>query len=52
MTGALGNVTGDRIAVAETDDTTVYAYPFANGYIKLTVSEQAKIEAFNKIKNG
>jgi hypothetical protein len=44
VTGALGNVTGDRIAVAETDDTTVYAYPFANGYIKLTVSEQAKIE--------
>lgn len=44
VTAALGNLTAERIQVAETDETSVYAYPFANGYIKLTVSKQDKIE--------
>ncbi len=44
VTAALGSLTAERIQVAETDETSIYAYPFANGYIKLTVSEQAKIE--------
>lgn len=40
---ALGLPVGERIQVAETSAQTIYAYPFTNGYIRLTVSEQETI---------
>ncbi len=40
---ALGLPVGERIQVAETSTQTIYAYPFTNGYIRLTVSEQETI---------
>lgn len=39
----IGAPVSARIQVAETESQTIYAYPFANGYIKLTVSEQYEI---------
>lgn len=46
--GGLGSPVGERILVAESENSdgeqTVYAYPFKNGYIKLTVSAQEKIQ--------
>lgn len=44
LMGSLGKPTAERIRVAQTESESVYAYPFANGYIKLTVSEQEIIE--------
>ncbi len=41
---SLGAPSGERMLVAEKDTQSIYAYPFTNGYIRLTVSEQAKIE--------
>ncbi len=40
---AVGYPTGERITAAETDDQTIYAYPFSNGYVRLTASEQRTI---------
>lgn len=40
----LGSPVSDRIHVAETDSQDIYAYPFTNGYIRLTVSAQETIE--------
>lgn len=46
--GGLGAPVGERILVAQTENSdgeqTVYAYPFANGYVKLVVSAQEKIQ--------
>lgn len=39
----IGAPVSGRIQVAETEDQKIYAYPFANGYIKLTVSQQYEI---------
>lgn len=41
---SLGSPVSDRIHVAETDSQDIYAYPFTNGYIRLTVSAQETIE--------
>lgn len=43
MTSALGAPSGERMEVAATDRQSIYAYPFANGYIRLTVSEQQSV---------
>ncbi len=40
---AVGYPTGERITAAETGDQTIYAYPFSNGYVRLTASEQRTI---------
>lgn len=40
----LGAPTAERIQVAETKDQKIYAYPFENGYMKLTVSQQLDME--------
>lgn len=40
----LGKPSGAAIKVAEKSGQEIFAYPFDNGYIKLTVSEQVKIE--------
>lgn len=44
LSGSLGAPTDDRIEAAASDGQFIYAYPFANGYVRLTVSEQSKIE--------
>lgn len=41
---SLGKPVGAAIKVAEKSGQEIFAYPFDNGYIKLTVSEQMKIE--------
>lgn len=46
--GGLGAPVGERILVAQTENNDgeqeIYAYPFANGYVKLVVSIQEKIQ--------
>lgn len=46
--GGLGAPVGERILVAQTENSDgeqkVYAYPFANGYVRLVVSAQEKIQ--------
>lgn len=41
---SLGSPSAERVEVAAVDGQSVYAYPFANGYVKLVVSRQEKIQ--------
>lgn len=41
---AVGAPAGERVLVASIDGQKIFAYPYTNGYVKLTVSEQVAIE--------
>lgn len=41
---AVGAPAGERVLVAEADGQKIFAYPYTNGYVKLTISEQVAIE--------